>query len=95
MNIRIDDREMNRVYSVKSLGLHIDRHLTRSGHIEKVCKKISSAIGALKRIRSFITAKTAIQVSTALIQPHFDCCCSPWDGLGSSYENSKATKPSG
>ena len=51
-------------------------------HIEKVCKKISSAIGALKRIRSFITTKTAVEVYFALIQPHFDYCCSVWDGLG-------------
>ena len=51
-------------------------------HIEKVCKKISSAIGALKRIRSFITTKTAVQVYFALMQPHFDYCSSVWDGLG-------------
>ena len=51
-------------------------------HIEKVCKKISSAIGALKRIKSFITTKTAVEVYFALIQPHFDYCCSVSDGLG-------------
>ena len=50
-------------------------------HIEKVCKKISSVIGALKR-RSFITTKAAVEVYCALIQPHFDYCCSVWDGLG-------------
>ena len=82
MDIRIDDREVKRVHSTKSLGLHIDSHLTWSVHIEKVCKMISSAIGALKRIRSFITTKTAVEVYFALIQPHFDYCCSVWDGLG-------------
>ena len=51
-------------------------------HIEKVCKKIFSAIGALKRIRSCITTKTAVEVYFALIQPHFDYCCSVSDGLG-------------
>ena len=82
IDIKIDDREVKRVHSTKSLGLHIDSHLTWSVHIEKVCKKISSAIGALKRIRSFITTKTAVEVYIALIQPHFDYCCSVWDGLG-------------
>jgi hypothetical protein len=33
--------------------------------------KIASAIGALKRIKPFITTSTAIQVYHALIQPHF------------------------
>ena len=36
-----------------------------------ICKKISSAIGALKHNRSFITTKTAVQVYFSLIQPHF------------------------
>ena len=38
--------------------------------------------GALKRIRPYITTSTAVQVYQALIQPHFDHCCSVWDGLG-------------
>ena len=82
MSIGIDDHEINGVHSVKSLGLYIDSHLTWSLHIEKICKKISSAIGAMKRMRSCITTKTAIQVYSALIQPHFDYCCSVCDGLG-------------
>ena len=48
----------------------------------KFLKKIASAIFALKRIRPYITTNTAIQVYQALIQPHFDYCCSVWDGLG-------------
>ena len=64
--IRIRDREINRADVVKSLGMHIDRHLSWSEHIHKISKKISSAIGALKRARPFISCKTAVQVYTAL-----------------------------
>ena len=35
IDIRIDDREVKRIHSTKSLGLHIDSHLTWSVHIEK------------------------------------------------------------
>ena len=52
----------------KSLGVHIDSHLSWPVHTDK----IASAIGALiKRIKPFITTSTAIQVYHALIQPHF------------------------
>ena len=78
--IRIRDREIHRADVVKFLGMHIDRHLSWSEHIHKISKKISSAIGALKRARPFIS----VQVYTALIQPHFDYCCSVWDELGST-----------
>jgi hypothetical protein len=78
MNIKINDNKINRVDFVKSLGVHIDEHLSWSVglHIRKLCKKNASAIGALKRIRPFITTNTAIQVYQSLIQPHFDYCCS-------------------
>ena len=62
--------------------MHIDRHLLWSEIIHKISKKILSAIGALKKARPFISCKTAVQVYTALIQPHFDYCCSVWDELG-------------
>ena len=80
--IRISNREINRADVVKSLSMHIDRHLSWSEHIHKISKKILSAIGALKRARPLISCKTAVQVYTALIQPHFDYCCSAWDELG-------------
>ena len=51
-------------------------------YIDNFCKNIASAIGALERIISYIPMSTAVQVYHALIQPHFDYCCSIWDGLG-------------
>ena len=51
-------------------------------YIGNFCKNIASAIGALERIISYIPMSTAVQVYHALIQPHFDYCCSVWDGLG-------------
>ena len=46
----------------KSLGLTIDAQLSWGKHIEEICKKVSSAIGALKRVRPFISKGTAIQI---------------------------------
>jgi hypothetical protein len=85
IDIELNGNIINKIDSVKSLGVDIDSHLTWSGwsvHIDNLCKKIASAIGALKRIISYIPMSTAVQVYHALIQPHFDYCCSVWDGLG-------------
>ena len=86
ITIKINEREINRVDSVKSLGVYIDNHLTWEKHVDKMLDKIASAIGALKRIRPYITTNTAVEVYQALIQPHFDYCCSVWDGLGDRTE---------
>ena len=37
IDIRIDDREVKRGHSTKSLGLHIDSHLSWSVDIKKIC----------------------------------------------------------
>ena len=67
--IVIRERAINRVDVIKSLGVHIDSNLSWSEHINKISKKVFSAIGALKRARPFITCKAALQLYSALIQP--------------------------
>jgi hypothetical protein len=54
IDIEINGNMVNQVTSVKSLGVHLDNHLMWSDHTDKLSKKIASAIGALKRIRSCI-----------------------------------------
>ena len=81
IDIEIDGKSIKKVKEAKSLGLFIDEHLSWAKHIEEISKKISSAIGALKRIRPFISESTALQMYQALILPHFDYCSPVWDEL--------------
>ena len=52
-----------------------------SKHVNEIAKTISSGIGALKRLRLFISEDPAILLYQALIEPHFDYCYPVWDGL--------------
>ena len=61
VDIRIDD-EMKRVDHTKSLGLTIGDRLSWSNHVDEICRNVSSAIGALKRIQHCISANTALQI---------------------------------
>ena len=49
--------------------------------VRELCKKVTSAIGSLRRIRPLISHSTAVLVYNSLIQPHFDYCSLVWDGL--------------
>ena len=60
-------------------------------HVEEIYKKVSSAIGALTRVRPFISKETAIQIYNALIMPHFDYCSPVWD-CSSGYLSDKLQK---
>ena len=83
LNTQLDNQPISRVEYAKSLGLIVDDRLSRSNYIKELCRKISSAIGALRRIRSLIFQSTAVQIYKALTQPHLDYCAPVWGGLGS------------
>ena len=78
VNVEIDAKLITKVKDAKSLGVIIDEHLSWSNHVGDLSEKISSAIGALKRIRPYISKRTALQIYQALILPHFDYCSSVW-----------------
>ena len=93
IEISIDDRTIKRVDHTKSLGLTIDAQLSWSKHVDEICKKASSAIGALKRVRPFIPTEVAIQIYNALILPHFDYYSPVWDCMsGYLSDNNKNYK---
>ena len=78
INVEMSGKSSTAVHKVKSLGLLIDEHLTWKDHVDETVKKISKAIGALKRVRPFISVKTALQIYHALIPPYFDYCSFVW-----------------
>ena len=84
INIAINDQPIKKVKETETLGMVIDQHLAWSKHVDEKSKKVSSAIGALKRVRPFITIDVANKIYKAIIQPDIDYCSTVWDGLGST-----------
>ena len=67
--------------------LIIDEQLSWKEHIHAISKKVASSIGALKRVRPFISMHTAIKICKGLIEPHFDYCSVVWDGFSQQLRN--------
>ena len=57
MTLTIKGNELELVISAKLLGLEIDSELLFISHVEKLCKKLSQRIGALKKIRTCLPMK--------------------------------------
>ena len=62
--LSIDNVPIEKVTSVKSLGIFIDENLRWQTHIDKLSEKIASGIGAVKRIRDFVPMPTLIVYTT-------------------------------
>ena len=80
--LSIDNVPIEKVTSVKSLGIFIDENLRWQTHIDTLSKKIASGIGAIKRIRDFVPTSTLHCTYKALIQSQFDYCNIVWGNCG-------------
>ena len=52
--IKIDQTKIKRVFKSRVLGVDIDNKLKWTNHIDIVAKRVSSGIGAIRRIRDFV-----------------------------------------
>ena len=73
-SLTINKFPIEQVSSTKSLGVSIDENLSWNTHIETVWKKISSALGLIKRIRDFVLFYTLLSIFNGLVKPQFDYC---------------------
>ena len=66
--------------SGKTLGVTVDdQHLSWKSDTDIFCRKITSEISALRRLKDFVDRKTLLFVYNAIIRPYFDYCCEVWD----------------
>ena len=84
----LDNKLIRQVSNTKSLGLYIDEKLSWTKQIDVLSKKISSAIGGLKRIRQYVPFQTLNLIYNSLVQSHFDYCDIVWhSGLNQELSN--------
>ena len=67
--IHLANKQIRRVRKSKSLGITIDERLSWTDHIDIVSKNVSSAIGGLRQVRSFINKETAITMHLQFSYP--------------------------
>ncbi len=79
LKIHIQNIPIKQVFQCKTLGVTVDENLCWKSNTDSICKKISSGIHALKRIKEYVDKKTLVSVYNAIIQPYFSYCCEFWN----------------
>ena len=63
--------------------MYIDQKLSWEEHTEKICKKASAGISAIRRpLKPFVPTTSLTTIYKALVQPYFDYCSPLWDTCG-------------
>ena len=65
----IRDVPLTRVYDTRFLGINIDDKLNFNSHVNKLCKRLSAAIGAIKCVRYFMPNAVIKMLYFALFYP--------------------------
>ena len=83
--IKIGDKILSEVQSVKFLGVIIDNKLAWTQHISYLQNKLKIAIGVIKRIKPFIPAKIRKTIYHSLFESHMTYCISVWGGVAKTH----------
>ena len=78
INIKINNENIERVYSTKFLGVIIDSKLTWKDHIHKLKTRLSKCISILYKCNSVIEISTLRTLYCSLFLPHINYCCEIW-----------------
>ena len=74
LQLESENEIVKKVKNTKVLGVQLDENLNWEKHMDYISSKVSSGIGAIKRLREFVDQSTLVKVYNALIQPYVDYC---------------------
>ena len=69
---------LEHVKEFKYLGVVLDGSLNWTSHVDHVVKKISQAIGCIRRVKCYLTKEIMIDLFYSLVLPHIDFSCTVW-----------------
>ena len=75
------DTELEKVKSVKCLGVDIDEYLTWDNHMLSIRQKVTCYLSVLRRVKPFLKRENLIDIYRSIIQPYFTYCCIVWDSI--------------
>ena len=80
LKLSLQGQPIAQVSHHKLLGVIIDEDLRWQHHIDRMCKKISSNLYLLAKLRPFVDVKSRLMFYNAHIKSHFDYASTVWDG---------------
>ena len=76
--VTCEGKAIERVFSVKYLGVQLDACLNGSAHIHNVLKTCAARMAFLYRNSNLLSFSCRLTLCSALVQPYIDYCSSSW-----------------
>ena len=72
--LKINNEELERVKTIKYLGVELDECLKFNDHINYIIHKATKKICVIRKSRDVISQQTALTLYKNLVSPHFEYC---------------------
>ena len=82
--LALNGHKIKQVTCIKFLGIILDENLSWVPHIEYLCKKLSSCIGAIKRIKEALPTSQYMNIYHTLFESHMSYAISVWGGVSNN-----------
>lgn len=83
--ISLDGKCLDRVSTIKYLGVLLDEEFTWKPHIDSLCKKLSKSCHILYKCRQYFEIDTLRTIYYSTFQSHLTYCIECWGNTFSSY----------
>ena len=78
LNLKYMAKTLKMISNDKILGVFVDNNLIWSDQVKHICKKLSSYIWLLSKIKYFLSQEHRVQFYKSYIHPHIDFCNIVW-----------------
>ena len=85
-NINILGHNIEKVDQIEQLGVTIDDQLKWDKHVDKLCKKLSSALFSMRQVK-FLPKSSLLTIYKSLVESRLRYCNVVWGNCGSSLIN--------
>ena len=86
LNINIQGHSVERVDQFEQLGVTIDDQLKWDKHVDKLCKKLSSALFSIRQVK-FLPKSSLLTLYRSLVESRLRYCNVVWGNCGISLKN--------
>ena len=77
-SISINEVNLQKVYSLRFLGVYIDHQITWKDHIAYISNKLSEGIAIVHRASHYLETKSLYCLINATFKPHHNYCTNVW-----------------
>ena len=78
LDLHVNNNAIDKVDNFNFLGLHLNTRLTWHTHVSEISKKISRAVGIIKKMQWIFLTEILLAIYNALVLPHINYCILSW-----------------